>query len=212
MNTKILGIVGGLDSETSAKFLLEVNRLFRAKHGFQPNIVLDNISLSVFDEKAFIKGKIDTSHKEKIQESIDRLVLAGVDFIVIPCNSVHVFIDSLKSKVPILNIIDLTLDKADGEKIGLLATSMTIKQGLFSGKNKEIIVPSRSDQQKVDSIIVDIISGKKSKGLEEISKSLVSRGAEKVILGCTTLHRTLNSTLHVDSLQVLSEKVLEVME
>jgi aspartate racemase len=213
MVKKTLGIVGGLDSETATKFLLKINDLVKKKTNEQPHIILDNIPIPKKDEESIIKGNLNTNHKRLVQESLDRLVKAGANVIAIPCNTVHSFFDELKCNIPLLNIIDITLDSTRGEKIGLLGTSTTINQNLFQNKtNKTIITLGKKDQHLLDKCIIQIINSKKPKGLEKISAKLKKKGAESIILGCTTLHNTLTSAIHVDSLTQLAKKAIAVME
>lgn len=51
-------------------------------------------------------------------ERIKKLEVAGSDFIVIPCNTAHIFFDKLKNKspIPILNMIQETAEQVRKKK------------------------------------------------------------------------------------------------
>ena len=61
---------------------------------------------------------------------------AGADFLVMPCNSLHVFIDEIRNAVgiPVLSIIEETVRflKANNlQKVGIVSTSATIENKLY---------------------------------------------------------------------------------
>lgn len=75
-----------------------------------------------------------------------------------------------------------------GQKIGLVATPTTINTRLY-GDN--VITPGENGKRKVEEIIRQVIDGAPAEKLApelkiEIEK-LKSRGADKVILGCSEL-------------------------
>ncbi len=62
----------------------------------------------------------------------------GADFIVIPCNTAHAFVDRMQShlQIPIINMIEAVVDYIDTphsgiQTAGLLATSGTIATGIY---------------------------------------------------------------------------------
>lgn len=66
-----------------------------------------------------------------------RLEAAGADFLVMPCNSLHVHISALRASVdiPILSIIEETarfLRQSNSKKVGIISTNITQRQNLYS--------------------------------------------------------------------------------
>lgn len=132
--------------------------------------------------------------------SVRKLNRAGVDFIVIPCNTVHIFIDRLRraSAAPILSIIEETAEKIDElgfKRIGLLATSKTVFSGLYDtqleSRDIAVIKPTAAEQREVARIITKILRvsagpGDKKK-LISIARGLQKRGAQAILLACTDL-------------------------
>src|SRR3989344_8382167 len=109
---KAVGIVGGLGPETTSEFYLDLIRKFRENTDTYPKIIIDNLSFPFYlEEEIIIKSTNEQKILPFLKESISRLNKAGSDFIVIPCNTVHIFIDELRkeSLVPIMSIIDETI-------------------------------------------------------------------------------------------------------
>jgi len=217
-----IGIVGGLDPETSAKFLLNVVTHVRKITGKQPNIILDNISVPTRLERQIILGEKSEELFELLKQSIDRVNKANVDIIVIPCNTVHIFFDRLQriSRAPLINIIGQTMLAAKGcKKIGVLATTMTVSSGMFQkscDKHQiKIILPNKKEQKKISKSIIKILNGrtnrKDKKFLESIIEKLAKKGAEAIVLGCTDLDLLINDKSEIkiiDSTKTLEDAVV----
>ncbi|OGD55905.1 aspartate racemase [Candidatus Bathyarchaeota archaeon RBG_13_52_12] len=153
-----------------------------------------------------------------------RLEEAGADFIIIPCNTAHYFIDQLQKelRVPILNMIRLSAGKAEESypkvrKAGLLASDGTVKSGLYRSAygvaGIDIMEPSPERQTEVMKAIYQYIkAGNLIDGgllLHGVAKDLVAAGAEMIICGCTEVSLVLKEgdlTVPIlDPLQILAE-------
>ena len=108
MKQKILGVIGGLGPETGCRFCLNVNNKFKPITKRQPHILLDNLPISQEAEERLIKGGPSQEHLDLLTESVQRLNRLDADWIVIACNTVHIFIDEFrrKSAIPILSITE----------------------------------------------------------------------------------------------------------
>lgn len=150
---------------------------------------------------------IDKEKENPLQELIQSAIVlenAGADFIIMPCNSAHVWLDELNRaiNIPIYNMIQNTVQhlldlKAGGnEEILLLATETTIQAGLyqkaFVNSPFKIVVPQTDDQQLVNGIIKQVKAGeiKKNKyinDLEQLLEKSKTKGISIVIGGCTEI-------------------------
>ncbi|MAG53071.1 MAG: hypothetical protein CMH62_03865 [Nanoarchaeota archaeon] len=197
---KTLGIVGGLGPETGCNFCLSINNKLKKMTKTQPHIILDNLSISHDAEKKLINGGPSPEHFNLIKKSVKRLNELNADFITIPCNTVHIFMNKLRriSKVPIISIIEETAKecrKLNLKKAGLLASTKTVKEKLHSNELKkngiEVILPNSRDQSFISESILRIINNKITKKDEKrmlgVIKKLQKQGAEGIILGCTDL-------------------------
>ncbi|MFH1439519.1 MAG: amino acid racemase [Candidatus Woesearchaeota archaeon] len=222
---KRLGIVGGLGAETSAKFCLNMNNRFREITNFQPDITMENLPVSIELERSFISDTNSTNHFMLLENAVKRLNKVNVDFIAIPCNTIHLFIDRLKniSKAPIINMIEEVAkecNKIDLNKVGILATSKTINEKLYERKLRkfgiELVIPDEDEQSELSMIILritncSIMADDKGKILNIIN-NMKDKGAKAVILGCTDLpiliNRTDSSVKLIDSLEVLENSAI----
>lgn len=225
---KQLGIIGGLGPETSCKFCLNVNNKFRRINNCQPDIFLENLPISAKAEKNIICGNLGQEHLILMEKSVERLNKLNVDFIAIPCNTVHVFINKLRniSKKPILSIIEecaKECEKRGLKTVGLLGSTKTIKEKLHLNELKKFGITTTSpldkDQKKINKIIIKIIHNKtdnKDKSfLLRIINELKIKGAEAVILACTDLPLLISqkeSKVHlINTLEVLENSVVKLL-
>lgn len=215
-----------MGSETSLKFCLNLNNKIKFLTGCQPDILLENLPVSSKAEGGIINGKVSLEIKSLLSESIAGLNNLSLGLIVIPCNTVHVFIEELRkiSKAGILSIIEETAkecSKNEFKKIGLIASETTIKQKIHENELKKFgittVLPDSSEQKTINKIILKILHGKEESGdkktLIDIIKKLKSKGADAVILGCTDLSSLIpqqESCLPlVDTLKILEKCCIE---
>ena len=132
-----------------------------------------------------------------------QLVTIGADFIVIPCNTAHAFLDEVQPEVerPILSMIDAAADTIREEYpqagvVGLLATSGTIGSEMYQRALRErgidTIVPDNDIQRRcVTAAINEVKSGRARASttalLAEAGASLEGRGADVLLAACTEI-------------------------
>ena len=208
---KKIGILGGMGPEATAELYLRIIKIFQNKY----NAIYDDDFPEIFIYNLPLPDVVKNSNKQNIIketliDGVKKLESFGVDFIAIPCNTVNYSIsDMCKAvKIPIINIAEETKQEIKNmriTKIGLLSTEMTIKTNIYKFNNLKIITPTK--------IIINILSGNKTnndkKTPKKIIRRLESRGAEKVILGCTEI------SLFVDDCNLLvpiydSNKILAI--
>lgn len=220
---KTVGIIGGLGPETTNKFCLEIiNFCLKNNKNQRPPMLIWNVPMLLKVEKDLITKNIG---KEKILpfliDAAKILEKAGADFLVIPCNTAHIFIEEIKSAVniPVLSIMDETLSVIKDKKtsrIGLLATSATINNNLFDDKLRfhgiKQITPSTKDQSKLDKVIHNLVLGKhNSRNKKEVNKIISRMARQKVkniILACTDLQLVIREHPQVeilDTMQILAK-------
>lgn len=120
--------------------------------------------------------------------------------IVIPCNTVHIFIDELRrvSNAPILSVVEETsagLCRNHVKRAGILGTSGTIASKLYEKSltplGIESVTPQDKDQKTVNDIVKRILEGapacEDKDALIRIADTLLANGADVVLLACTDL-------------------------
>lgn len=198
---KKAGIIGGLGPETTAKFYMEVVMPCSKISGIRPKIIISNVAIPLdVEEDLITKAKNKEGILPFLVNSAIELENAGADFIVIPCNTVHVFIEKIRKsvKIPILSIIEETSDflKSQNVKsVGLLGTDTTVKEKLFDSKldinGIKIITPDKLSQSKLGMIINNLVNNQQSekdkKELLKIIDELLTENIDCILLACTDL-------------------------
>lgn len=219
-----LGILGGLGPMSTVYFCELLNRHTAATCDADHIDMLISSKATTPDRTAYILDKNSPDPLPVMLAEAHRLEDAGVDLIVVPCNTAHYFYDGLAEgcRTPILNIIDETtahLARAGVRTFGLLATEGTINAGAYerfcTPRELTCITPTKEEQAIISNIIYGQIKQNKPVDMDAFHKvvtSLRSRGCEKIVLGCTELSllkkEGLGDELFVDSLDILAYRTI----
>lgn len=157
---KIIGILGGAGPLATAKFFSDVIYICQTKYKAEqdtdfPKIYLYNMPMDGFDETGFSDPLLV---KKQLIEGVKTLEKWGANFIVLPCNTIHYFIEEMRNsiEIPIISIIESTIKTVEASgfnKIGILSSSSTRILKLYSDpfKNKKFYtyVPNKIEQKKL---------------------------------------------------------------
>lgn len=102
-----------------------------------------------------------------------RLEKTDVEFIAIPCNTAHIYINKIKNSVsvPVLNMIDEIIKEIpkNSKKVALLATNPTVQSRIFQNalvrEGYDFLHPNRW-QTYVNQIIAKIKQGQIDESLQ----------------------------------------------
>ena len=224
---RTVGIIGGLGPETTSEFYLDiVFSCQKIDKNHRPSIIIASVPLPyAIEEDAISKNiGIERCLPFLINEA-KRLEKAGADFIVMPCNSLHVFIEDIRNSVniPVLSIVEETvrfLKKEKLEKVGIISTSATIKNKLYENAFKENNIayetPDDLQQAKLGKFILNLVTGQQNnKDREELIKivnDFKHKGVDCVILACTDLQLLIpqHPTLKIfDTMKILADVTVQ---
>ena len=219
-----LGILGGLGPASTVYFCELLTSHTKATCDADHIDMLISSRATTPDRTAYILDKNAPDPLPVMLSEAHRLENAGVDLIVVPCNTAHYFYDGLIKgcKTPILNIIDETtahLSRIGVKTFGLLATEGTISSGAYerfcAPRDLNCITPTKEEQAIISNIIFGQIKQNKPADMAafyQVVLALISRGCEKIVLGCTELSllkkEGLDEKLFVDSLDVLAYRTI----
>jgi len=220
---RTIGILGGMGPAAAADFYARIV----AAHGAlrdqdHPPCILYSAT-QVPDRTAFLLQRAADSTPEggadpapELVAAVGLLEAAGADFIAIPCNSAHAFLEPMRDavRIPILDMIVLAAAAAarvvaPGAKVGVLAASGTVDIELYSDPLRERgLVPLYPDADVQGQVMAAIKDVKAGSGPADLSE----RGADCIIMGCTEVPLALapaDSPLAlIDGNQVLVEATL----
>lgn len=202
------GVIGGMGPAATVDFIAKVIALTEADRDQDHVPLLVDHNPGVPNRQdAFLHGGADPS--EIIGAMGSRLEAAGADFLVMPCNSAHSFLENLehRTSIPFISIIEASVDQCAGSgSAGLLATSSCLASEIYQegmqARDIEPIVPTAGQVQDLMRLITAIKGGDCGlavrEGMKHIADELQRRGAEVIVAGCTEIP----FALEADSLEI----------
>ncbi|MER8441593.1 aspartate/glutamate racemase family protein [Mesorhizobium sp. M1066] len=199
---KLIGMIGGMSSESSAIYYRLLNQAAHRRLGGHHNArsVLFTLDFDELNEMAALGRWDDLA--ETVTEAARNLERAGADLVMITSVTAHRVADQVEPllSVPLLHVADATaqaIQSRSFERVGLLGTRFTMEQDFFSGRllqryGLEVLTPQQKEREALHSIIIDeltlgIVSQNSRAALLDMALDLQARGAQAVILGCTEL-------------------------
>jgi len=199
---KTVGIIGGLGPETTSEFYLEiVFGCYQKNREMRPPILIWNVPLKYeIEEDLLMKATGEERYIPYLIESAKRLERGGADFLVMPCNSLHIFIEEIRKsvKIPVLSILEETTRflKSKGiSKVGIIATKSALERKLYENalqkEGIKQIKPDDFELAKIGKIINNIVlnrhANKDRYELIKIINNFEKKDVKHVILACTDL-------------------------
>lgn len=198
---KTMGLIGGMSWESTVPYYRQINEGVRQRLGglHSARLVLYSVD---FHEVERLQQSGDWEQAGVILVDAARaLEAAGADFLVLCTNTMHKLAGALQAAVsiPLLHIADATAEaiKTAGlNRIGLLGTRYTMEQDFYVGRLQaqglEVLIPDLVERETVHRVIYDelcqgLITPDSRAHYRAIIASLVERGAQAVILGCTEI-------------------------
>ena len=223
---KTVGIIGGFGPDTTAQFYRSVISISqKLENRIRPPILIYSVPLPYAIEKELILNSTgEEEYVPYLVEAAKILERGGADFLVMPCNTLHAFIDDIRASVsiPVLSIIAETtkyLKKNKITEVALISTASTKKNKLYekSFKPARIIfhVPSDAQQTRLNYLINELImkdaTQKGKEQLEAIVATFALRKIENVVLACTDLQllKPQNSSVKIyDTMKILADSTV----
>jgi aspartate racemase len=199
-----IGIVGGVGPAATVDLFGKIVRNTPAQRDQEHFKVVVEHNPQISDRTAhLLNGGPDPT--VALYAACKRLAADGASLVAIPCNTAHAFVGRIQPflSIPIVNMLQETANyilRNHGEcaKAGLLATSGTIESRVYHDvivpAGFELIVPDAKNQERVMNAIygprgvkAGFTEGECVDDLLAALASLVKRGANVIILGCTEL-------------------------
>ncbi len=223
-----IGILGGMGSAATVHLFQQIVKNTGAKGDGEhiPVIVYNNTQIPDRTAAIFNQGPSPLPH---LIEGACFLERANVSRIVIPCVTAHHYFDKIVHEVniPVAHLLRETLEFVIEKypaitRLGLLATSGTLKtklfSDLFSSRSRDIVIPAPAQQERVMEAIYGSQGIKNGhlkssrKILLQVIQHLARRGAQAVIAGCTEIPLVIKAehlTLpYIDPLLVIARKLI----
>jgi len=205
MNENIIGIIGGMGPMATLDLFYKIIINTRANRDQDhAHVIIDNNTGIPDRTKYILEG--GESPEEEIFISACRLIEAGANILIMPCNTAHYFYNIIKNRIDkrynkinykFINMIEETAKVAQSQgckRVFLLATKGTYESKIYNNIFKEydidIIIPDEPDQNIVMNSIYnfkkDIFNFYKDEIISMLEHGK-KQGASKIVLGCTEL-------------------------
>ncbi len=226
---KVIGILGGMGPEATVDLFLKIVKLTPASRDQDHLRVIVDSNPKIPDRTAYVLGRGEDPFPALLSTALN-LKRAGADFLIMPCNTAHYFIERLEREagIPFISIVEAAIEELREKvlspaKVGILATDGTIKTGIYHKGLEKLgftpVIPSEKGQRLV---MRSIYEGVKAGRLEEAKSwirvpvdELISYGVKAIILGCTELpllfkDNKIGEVYLVDATLALAKKAVKV--
>ena len=209
-----IGILGGIGPEATSEFysklIFEIQR-----RGIKSNRDFPQIIINSIPAPELINDNVSQEELSFYRKGLAELDSFGVDFIVMVCNTIHLFYDELQEgiKSPIIDLRKAVYDKIKNAKaITVLGTPLTVKK-LYKFEGIKTINPVDDELSELSSAIFNYNKGVEKEKQKEFATRLSNKylklGSEKIVLGCTELAVMLKGENFVNTLDVLVKATLK---
>ncbi len=167
------------------------------------NVDFPQIIIKSINAPELIFDKIDYDELKPYLDGLKELEKCGVDFIIIVCNTIHLYYDYLQSKIS-CKIIDvreelrIKLLEQNVKTITIIGTPSTINKGLYKFDGFEYLNPTDDEIKMLSNSIFEFNKGvdkeKQVNICEKICKKYLELGSDRIVLACTEFGVMLNDS------------------
>ena len=199
---KTIGLIGGMSWASTIEYYRILNQTAHARLGGLHSAKILLYSVDFADIEPTLRESRWADASAILTGAARRLEAGGAEMVLLCTNTLHKVADNIEraTKLPFIHIADACGEAIVArklKKVALLGTRFTMEQDFLSSRLErrfglEVFVPKPADIDATHQIIFgELVLGKiearsKAKYLEVI-QSLIARGAEGVILGCTEI-------------------------
>jgi aspartate racemase len=212
---RVIGVLGGIGPESTAEFYRRLINRIQKKGYVQSNLNYPHILINSIPAPELFLENLDLS---MYREGVCELERWGAEFIVIVCNTAHLYLLELQEeiRIPIIDLVeevDSYLTAHSVSSITVAGSSRTVKQNLFTFKNRASVPLSEEDLKLLDEVILQYNSGMKVGQLDQILR-IVSRynvAGNHMLVGCTelsTIFASINLPI-IDTMDILVDATIE---
>ncbi|MBN2421683.1 amino acid racemase [Candidatus Woesearchaeota archaeon] len=211
-----IGILGGIGPEATGQFYSRLISGLQRKGIISSNTDFPHIIINSIPAPELVFRNHSQDELEMYIKGLKQLEANKVDFIVIVCNTIHHFMDLLKTKIktPILDLpeeIEKQLIQQDVKKITILGTPTTIQSDVFRFNSVENNTLTDAEIQILSEAILNFLIGNnKEEQINKVNKiARKYKDGSQVILGCTELSIMLGHNKEfIDTMDIMVETTI----
>lgn len=199
---KTIGLIGGMSWESTALYYRIINETVKARLGGLNSAKLILYSVNFDEIERLQRAARWDDAGAMMAAAAQSLERAGADLLVLCTNTMHNVAAHIEAaaSIPLLHIADATgasIQRSGLRTIGLLGTAFTMEQAFYRDRlatrfDLDVLIPEPDERSDVHRIIYDelcrgLVSEDSRARYREIIASLVERGAQGIIMGCTEI-------------------------
>lgn len=200
MAEPLVGVLGGMGPAATVEFYRQLVQQTPASRDQEHLRLVLWADPSVPDRTGALRGT-GPSVIPALERGVKQLLSCGVEFIVCPCNTAHVWLPEVAERLGarLVNIVEETASqcraKLDQGAVAILATPATLESGLYQEATRvhgiEALIPDGDAQDCITEAIYLVKSGSPAQLdraatlLRSVSQELKKAGAAASLSGCT---------------------------
>ncbi len=237
---RMIGIVGGVGTFAGIDLYRKIYKHtdVRTDQEHLP-VALLSIPREVPDRTEFLQGEVEENPGIAIAGIITTLASAGAEIIGIPCNTAHspLIFDEILARIPenikLIHLIEevgsyISIHYPEIRRAGVLGTNGTyltkVYRAVLSAHDIEAIYPEERIQYELVHPAIcdrgygikafsDPVTERSRQDLLMAASSLIRRGAEAIILGCSEIPLAITESriekcIVIDSVEVLAKALI----
>ena len=181
------------------------------------------------DRQQAMRDGDDGPLRRSLADMAVHLESGAADFLVMPCNTAHAFIQDAVAAVsiPFISIIDVTIQSIidelpDVRTVGLLATDACLAAGVYQQAVEDtdltLVLPDAENQKDCMALIFGVKGGDTGtdacQRMVALAEMLIDEGADAVIAGCTEIPLILEADAIdvplISSTEMLARRTVEI--
>jgi aspartate racemase len=199
---RTIGLLGGMSWESTVPYYRIINQAVKETLGglHSAELVLVSVDFHPIEQLQH-RGEWEATGRI-LAEAAQSVEAAGAECLVLCTNTMHKVATQIQKSVgiPLLHIADATgsgVKSAGMLRVGLLGTKFTMEETFYrewleDNHKLEVMIPDEQDRDTVHSIIYEelclgIVQERSRATFSGIVETLVGKGAQGVILGCTEI-------------------------
>ncbi len=199
--TRILGVLGGMGPLASAHFMARLTLLTPAERD-QDHIPAVLWSDPRVPDRVAARAGTGPDPLPALLRGLRGLEAAGCGAVAMPCNTAHGWIDAMRqaTSLPILHIVDAAVDDLRRQEVppgpvGVLGTAATLSMRLYQDQLEALgwpcVTPNKAEMARWVSPAIAAVKANRLADayapLAAVTRALMSKGAQAVVLGCTEI-------------------------
>ena len=217
-----IGVLGGIGPEATGEFYNKLISRLQEKGLIKSNKDFPQVIINSIPAPELIYDEISDEELEDYIIGLKELDRFKVDFILMVCNTIHLYYDRLQKKIntPLLNLKKELRDKLLRENMKsvlVIGTPSTIKQGLYRFEGIKTFEPDKNEMKILTKAIFNFNKGMNKElqvhKTKKICEKYLEKGAETVILGCTEFAVLLDNEKipKINTIDVLVESAIKYL-